>query len=271
MKIICWITLCDDDNPAVFAELCKRFPWGKRNSLFLSEYPIEATETNDVLRLLEQQGMRPASRSKYPRSSEEYGLQYRYEYDRSDYEQAELLIPMPKASVGQVVTRSAKGLLKLEGHAYRKAYSIACANWPWRVVSDRVKKAIEDAGLSHAVFRPTDKEDENDRTEGITVWELTSDFILPPLSPRGTAVHNDGTPFSGDYGKGFQLEEGFFSFPELHYTRSSLVEAGPFDFGLTRELYGGDHPRLITSQRFYQLCAKLKIRTEWIPVRIDPN
>jgi len=106
-------------------------------------------------------------------------------------------------------------------------------------------------------------------------WELTSEFVLPPLNNASLLFNNDGQPFDGDYDKGCFLVEGCYWPGELHYKRSTLQTVGPFDLARTHERFGNkdsvSFPRLIASRNFYDFCKNQKLNLDWWPVRVDPD
>lgn len=102
--------------------------------------------------------------------------------------------------------------------------------------------------------------------------ELTSDFILPPLSPTMRIEYEDGTKFDGDFKRRYVIREGLYRTPELHYLSSSLEGLEPFDLACSFEWWGSEvSRRTIASKRFYQFCVDQGVETEWVPVRIDPG
>ena len=80
----------------------------------------------------------------------------------------------------------------------------------WIVVSDRIKRLLEQTSLKHILIRETEVTGKGrERFEG-QFWELTSDLILPPLSPYCKLMNNDSWPFHGDYDKGCHYKEGLY-------------------------------------------------------------
>jgi hypothetical protein len=106
-------------------------------------------------------------------------------------------------------------------------------------------------------------------------WELTSDFELPPLSPAMDLRDNNGNPIArGEVSNGCHRYEGLYIHPELHYRAEDLETMKPCDLAWTAESFGGvpsaDARVLIASNRFYRFCVDHALKTEWVPVRIDP-
>ena len=150
-------------------------------------------------------------------------------------------------------------------------------------VTNDLRLKLQQAKLSHLSFRETliedDEEAEERYSEGIKerpeildpFWELTSDLILPPMSPDSKFVDHDGQPFTGDLSKGCFLYDGFLHDPDPHYLAGSLDLASPFDLALTNERFGNyegvSYRRLIASKGFYNFCVSNHLKMNWIPVR----
>jgi hypothetical protein len=109
------------------------------------------------------------------------------------------------------------------------------------------------------------------------LWELSSDLVLPRLSPRCQLQDEKGEPVRDDFSTGIFLREDLYQPPELRYTRSSIRKVEPFDLALTYEPLSGWYPtwewyrHLVASKRFYEFCKARKLKMDWIPVRIDPD
>jgi hypothetical protein len=256
-------------------------PVSSRRSYFRFEFPHEDSRVGEILALLKAQGMRPwpdgTSEASREATANEYRLTYLRQYEQSDYEKAPLLVPAPHARADLDRSLESDGFLHLLSREMSKGWSFAEACWWWVVVRGHVKTAIESAGLNHVAFKPVkvnfkDREIETDR-----LWELTSSFELPPLSPICTLFHSNMTPFSGDYSKGCRLEERHYVPAEFHYRREDLAKLGDFDLARTHEEFPYSHPnprkyhKLVASQRFYRFCRQQKYQMNWIPVRIDPD
>jgi hypothetical protein len=210
----------------------------------------------------------------------EYWLMLDREYCRSDYEQSELLVPSPhaRADLADRDLELADGLLHLEPHNLRRKWAMADACGWWVVVRKHVRDALQASGLKGLAFRPAKVNSETHEWSEDEFWELASTVTLPPLSPRCTLVHNDGSPFTGDLSRGCQLVEGFYRPAEFHYRRADLPDLASFDCARTHEQFPIARPnetrtfhKLVVSQRFYRFCRQQKFACDWIPVRIDPE
>jgi hypothetical protein len=193
------------------------------------------------------------------------------EYEATDLDAAELFQPDPERHVGHSIERSIVGRLKLQRRHLRLRNYLGKADWPWLVVSADMREKMEEAGLKRLRFKETEAGGATLKDETNQIWELDSWTELPPMSPKCDFRHDDGTPFTGDYSRGWNLVDGFYS-PEFHYTRSAVESAGEFDLARTHERWGdADAPRkLVCSRRFYEFCTKHNIPMKWTPVRIHP-
>ncbi len=109
-------------------------------------------------------------------------------------------------------------------------------------------------------------------------WELTSDLILPRVSPRCDVRDWHGRPIPPDApvtaNDCVKLVEGDFVVPEARYLRRDLQAIGEFDVALTFESTTPTFVKhrdrnLIVSQRFYQFCQTHGLKAQWSPVHVD--
>ncbi len=219
-----------------------------------------------------------------PREPDEYDYSLSRVYDAADLRAAELLELHPPSEAGvHHEWRRSIDLQLAVGKPSRHAI-ITVSRHGCYAVKDDAKKRLESENLRGVVFKPAitrysiddDEDDDDDLPDNSDVWwELTSDIVLPPLAPSMTLLHEDNTPFQGDFRKGCKRQEGYYNHAELHYRCADIVGVGPFDLALTYEMFGGlpnQFDRLVVvSQRFYQACVKHRIKTGFIPVRIDEN
>lgn len=231
----------------------------------------------------------------------EFSLELRRSYDKSDWEPAEFLQPRPKLLIDDDSGRSMTGVVLVQPRILKCNLTVAQADWPAIVVSEKLKSQILEGGMQHIMFRPvgiigkpeegyaqswyrltTSEAREKAKSATITkfaegLWELSSDLVLPRLSPQCQLQDEKGNPVRDDFSTGTFLREDFYKPPELHYTRGSIQNAGPFDLALTYEPLSGWYPtwqwyrHLVASKRFYEFCKARKLKMDWIPVRIDPD
>ncbi len=266
--------------------LCSIYPKGRTGSL---GHAFRATLPFSDPRVAKIEGiLNDASYRRWDRLSESLDHEYVYQlsrvYDTADLKAAELLElhPPSEAGVHYEWRRSFDTQLAV-GKPSRHAI-ITVARHGCYAVKDDAKKRLDTENLRGVVFKPAitrysiddDEDDDDDLPDNDDVWwELTSDIVLPPLAPSMTLLHEDNTPFKGDFRKGCKRREGYYNHAELHYRRADIDAVGPFDLALTHEMFGGlpnQFDRLVVvSQRFYQACVKHRVKTGFIPVRIDEN
>jgi hypothetical protein len=182
-------------------------------------------------------------------------FKYIREYDASDLENAVLLMPMPEAYTGNV-KRNEDGLLELspdknsmreELVPFRK-FDIGFAYSMTLICSDGLRAKLEASGLKRLCFKPLLNKYNLKAGPIPGYWELTGDYILPPLANP-------------------DLFEGFYWPAEYHYRASDLKDAPEFDLALACE-----YKEPIVSQRFYGFCIREKLAMNtWTPVRIDAD
>jgi hypothetical protein len=225
----------------------------------------------------------------------EYSVVIDREYDESDLSPCEYLI-LSSPGFADADPPLHNGCLRIlmkpsGGSAFSSHYDFqSVVPWPGtRVVSDRVRKLLEDSGLKRVVFKPTfvipaGKRPSSDISAlpwdgfGDPWWELTSELTMPKLSPRAILLNNKGQRIADDFSDGCFLREGIDSLdalinpPEPTYRRSDIEALGEFDVAVMFEPMGGhplaSHHPLIVSNRFYRFCRKHKLKVNFVPVRI---
>jgi hypothetical protein len=221
----------------------------------------------------------------------EFWLRLDREYAAADLAACEYLriAPPPKAFHMEAYRRTEAGHIILPKWKMPRGFDVMITHLQIAYfTTERARSALEDAGLQHVVFRPAfygpyrlqEGETEESIAEryGRPYWELDSDFTLPPLSPSMRFTDKNGRPWvRDDFSNGLQPREGLFSHPELHYRRSDLEDLAPFDLARTYEPFGNysgydrQNCPLIASRRFYETCVANKLKTGWVPVRIEPE
>jgi hypothetical protein len=278
-------------SAALFAELCRLYPAGRKHAdrpldsqQFKAEFPLEDAVFAEILKTLARHDILPwTDHSRMPLPGKEFELIYRREYDETDFESSKLLEcdpPIRHCDEG----RSSRGQLKLDRHSLKlnRRFFKSSMSAAKIVVSEKTMKVLKKAKLKHLKFRPTiliDAKGDQDYELGWDGWsdprwELTSDLVLPKMSRDLQLVTFDGSPVKGDdYSNGCLIHEGFYRPPEIHYRRKDLPPLESFDVALSYEPIGTNplvqERALIFSNRFYQVCKELKLKADWVPVRID--
>lgn len=263
----------------VFRDLCRLHPEGEQGRRFACRLPQDDPVFRAVVDRLAHAGFRPWDDRFRKRQPDEYTLDLEREYLADDFRDGAYFEPIPQAYC-EGLTRDDEGRIELNVDRLQPGVALALAHASWLVASPQIKAEIEGAGLRHAVFRPTSLADEIEgpipwEGHGDPLWELTSDLLLPLLSPSCTLFHDDGQQFTGDYSRGCLLKEGLFRGAELRYKASDLAGVEAFDLARTHERFGlrgpGDEDRrLVASRRFYEFCTGHGVGMDWIPVRIEP-
>ena len=104
---------------------------------------------------------------------------------------------------------------------------------------------------------------------------------MPPLLNRLVHVTDGEDCDPAIKEKGCAVDDFYFP-PILRFNAQDIRTLEPFDFALTRELFGsGDkmrdpvfpdpimRPELIVSQRFRKWCEKKKLKVYWMPVTLE--
>lgn len=197
-------------------------------------------------------------------------------YDRKDFQAAPALLLNPVSHVFSIEPRTDDGRLVVETRNLKPTVRLGATHYGL-VVAAEIKEALEREGLVGLIFRPIEfrglARAVADRSARF--WELDSEVILPPLSPRMRFYHaSGGAEVSGDgpppfvYREGPDFPEINSEPPELHYTAESWADVPPFDLARTRERPLGDRGIPIASPKLYRALAGLKVSVAWVPVRV---
>lgn len=214
------------------------------------------------------------------------------EYDADDFAKCKLLEfrPPPEANNYGAIERGGPNgdgdMIVPEQQMPEVDFDFLFGRGYWYFVPERIKAVLQSGDLVGVRFRPTyyfplgmsvEDTDETVRARhGTPYWELDSDRRLPPLSPSIVLVDDkqQAVPH-GSPGPCHPRIDGLYRSSELHYRASDLAKIGPFDLARTFEQFvpfgsPGDRP-LIASKRFYDFCTEHRLKTGWVPVRIDPD
>lgn len=294
MKILARLSISSSEvDPVLLAKLRSEFPEQEALRGFSLVKHIDDNCMQEALDLLGAAGLRPwdFNQERPLEVGVEYYLTYERVYDATDLSACEYLqiLPPPKAFHMEAYWRTESGRIILPKYKMPRGFDIMITNL--RIAyfaTERAKTTIEEARLRNISFLPAcfgparlqkgDTEDSIAAQYGRFYWEIDSDFTMPPLSPSMRFKTADGSPWRrGDYSNGLHACEGLFRRPELHYRRSDLDRLEPFDLARTLEPFGNYRSYdkqlcpLIASGRFYETCVAGKLKTGWIPVRVDPD
>ena len=222
---------------------------------------------------------------RYSVNSSDYNSSYGYDisrfYEPDDLKHAELLLLVRKGRIHNTLepARDEQGRLYLLASKAKESLKLGNLLWPdWVIVSDKVRRSLEGAGLVGLRFIEVAIKGKSTYLASEPFWELQSSITLPKMPDRGNLFHPEFhpdhptvEPFQGDYSRTIFINDAPFFNGEVHYRRSDLTVLGQFDIAATFENYMETHPALVVSQRFYQHCLKHKIPLPVEPVRIDPD
>lgn len=251
--------------------------------LYLSTADVRFDE---LLRLLDGWGYRRWGGEKRRDDLREYSVYLFRIYDKSDWDDAQYLELWPSGE--HCITnegRDSHGRLMLARptlkHPRRVGLSLTAATLGVVLVTQHARDVLDRCGLHGLRFRPTVLVRGTGLREHATRpipwdqyksslpwWELTSDIVLPSLSPS-LDLRNWKTR------QPFRPTERLTacSLPaELHYRRADLAALPPFDVAHTFENFGPAHSpsyRTVVSKRFYDCCVAHALKSHWAPVRID--
>lgn len=193
-----------------------------------------------------------------------YDYQIVRHYEPEDTKAAPLLmLQTQKRMFRERLKRDNSGRLMLPARQSGTSIKIASGMFNhWFVVSDLVRKVLEDAELAGLLFRETILKGSSARATTEALWEIDSNIKLPKMTNSYRNEHSV-VPC-------YVIDERPYRYGEPHYRQQDLRPLGQFDIARTFEPLGSE-PALIISQSFYQRCLKHKIPLEVRPVRIDPD
>lgn len=277
-----------DDLVAIYpeGERIGGSPDKRTRSFCFIDIPREDPRVEKVLNTLKMHGWYPKVDQALPYQPNEFWLTFKRKYSPRDYEKSEYLQISARGGANSFFRHRKTGFLKVSAAHLRRTRANVLA--PALLVRDCVRKLLESSDLRHLVFRPIlpveNANYENDEGDvvvswdriGDKWWELTSDFVLPPLNLGKIEFLDSVTflPITDPTKQTPVLREGLYFEPELHFRRADMEALEPFDLALTREFNGrvGDgsnEPWRVASQELYQFFKKHKITAGWQPVRLD--
>lgn len=214
--------------------------------------------------------------------------QYRV-YSHDDWQGHELLRlnPLehryPCSDDAEVMERTAEGLARVAVDEIPPGVDFLRAHGVSALVPHRVRFVLEQAGLYRLRYRPTVPVRVVDELKPIADcswnefpepwWELTSDLVLPPVSPSMALVSWSGKPIVRGSTDMCAASDGsgFLGFPELRYLRAEVEALGSFDLAHVFERSSPStlDRALVASRRFYEVCREHDLGVNWIPVHLE--
>lgn len=253
-----------------------------------------APEHGVVLRSLSDSGLTDWSRHAIPRLPTQYRLRVDRDYTEHDLNQYQYL----RATTGRTWPggwRGDDGMIPLPRTFFPKRQ---LREWAYHtdeilLVTSLFRSCLEQGGLSHLQFRPTQVWSDTDTvlvdTKPVTFvprtppprclswdeigeepwWEMTSDLVLPRVAPSMPLGSQEGDSQERTFGVWVYNNNPVW---ELNYRDEDLKQVEPFDAALTFERWRGSRDEnrfLIVSQRFRQAVLKHGLGMGFVPVHVE--
>ena len=286
MRVLAKVSTVErEGSEGLYRQLCDIYPEGDFHGRgFAFTLPYDEPRTQTLLAVLADHGFQPINSAVPGQTRPLYSLSLVREYTTHDFEEAELLRPVPLVyydsgwTLDGRVTLIAQTGLDDNDEPYpggiQPDEDIAQAQFAC-VVSSRLRGLLEQSSLTHFAFKDVVIDDPEDIHLPGPIWQLTSDLILPPLSPRNFLTDAYGKVLaSGERGvgqtfvrEGQTVPDALYEPVEMHYSRAVLDTVGSFDLALAYEWSSSGY--LVVSSRFYRFCTEAGLKMRWEPVRID--
>lgn len=265
---------------------------GRYRSTFSIDLPSMDPRMLDILHIVAAEFVTPLeslAHAAQPRSGFTYKRYRAYNHD--DWNCCELLRmdPLshayPSSDEVGAIDRTNDGFARLAVEEipmrvdFLRAYGLPAA------VPQRVRSLLDRAGLESVVFRPTCPVRVVDAIDPVADctwsefpepwWELTSNLVLPPVSPSMKVSYASGSSTSRGSPDtcGISDGSGFHGLPELRYLRTEIEALGYFDLAHVFERSSSSmfDRALVASRRFYKTCCENNLGVNWIPVHIEDD
>ncbi len=252
---IVYLFIDDERYPRLMDELSRM---GIRASeIRTKQFPEKELDSAEFL------DMGPAGYWGYPQPEDEMDAWQRASYDLST--------ACPKCGYGAIQDRP----FLIKGEPKFGRNDILALNWTYEfLVTDRLRKLIEDAGLTGAEFWPLLRYKKNIPVPGYSQLHVIN--TLPPMSPN-TEIVDSKLPEAhpercscGKFGRRRAFDPIFGMPVPIRYERKSLRDAK--DFNLSSEWLGlfDARPKRIVSHKVYQLFSSYGIkRVVFEPVIVE--
>jgi len=273
MKTTCKIQVFDDDvGQECFSELVRLCSESIHNGVLRLAVPPDHPIIPKVISVLEAHELKMPPNAKTPSGKEFIDIEYLRKFDDEDLAAAKYLQIAAEESVSNFYNRTSSGVLQIKTGYHNKRFRVASV-FGKIVVHDTVREEFKNQKFKHLLLRRCEVYGGGaEKHENFPIWEVTSDLVLPPLSPKCKFCDCYGGSEYTDPTKGCTIDDGLYVPTQHRYRESDLSSVEPFDTAHTREAFGfglASH-RLIVSQRFYQFCKKQKFKMWWYPVVLDP-
>ncbi|MEO7716585.1 MAG: hypothetical protein ABIY70_10300 [Capsulimonas sp.] len=273
----------DEVGDVLFERLCKIYPPGQKRNGFSIEGDSTSEDSQAVLACLSLEGWKPINPLAYvPRS---FWMGVTHVFDDHDLAQAQYLVLTPEIYCDGGRTKEGMVILVSNpsgaDNALPPGEEFVSAGGAGIAVSERVRRLMEIGAFGHVVFKELLLTETFGPDPRIVkpFWQMTSDFIMPSLSPQKCVLLDESNkPYDGDPAKpyylwgGVEVPDVLVKPVDIYYKASDIAALEPFDLALTRERIGGyGLPLHIISQRFYQFCVSKGLKVNCRPVFIDSD
>jgi hypothetical protein len=257
-----------DLGQSLFDEIITIYPDDSTERFFHCELCDDDPQLRTILDLLRANKFVPKSERPTEPSLKVFALEKERIYNTEDLNSAAYVRPTATHDF-DVEYRDNSGRIMLESTFMKGTRRVGFASMSL-IVSAVMRRKLEISGFLNLIFRPVLLD--NKMTDDW--WELTSELIMPPVSPPCEVIYfNSGKPFTGDYTQSLAVRENGIKPTEFHYKQREILVLEPFDCGRTKECFGGAgvDRAFIISNRLYRFLEREKAKLKWTPVRIDPD
>jgi hypothetical protein len=240
---------------------------GSQDHAFHCMLPSESGTVKQLVDRLNEAGLKPHTRGKRRVKGGEYIFVLHRRYEYADLVQLQFVECMPLDCLSHPKTDQSDRIV-----AHRREFKARdrikryFAVEHRLLVRDDVKTVLESAALAHVHFRLVILKPAREKRRDW--WELTSDFVMPRLSPSLEITSGGKRVERGHSAYAWGFSEGVYAYPELRYLRKDVEALQPFDLAVTHEGQSGSK-RHVMSQRFYETCISNGIDTNWLPVHVE--
>lgn len=233
--------------------------------------PTDDPKIPQVISVLELHGLKMRPNAYVPAEREFIDIIHRREFEETDFESAKYLNVRASVSICHRNERTQDGSLRVYMDDINRRFRMASVS-DQIVVTDSVREEFEEQRFEHLAFRRCVVAGA-ENLEDFSIWEVTSDLVLPPFSPGCKLCDSYGGNDYTNPEKGLAINDGLHLPTQYRYRAKDLLSVEPFDAAQTREAvgFGHIHHPLIVSQRFYQFCKKQKFKLWWYPVVLDQD
>ncbi|MEM9108897.1 MAG: hypothetical protein AAGC72_02635 [Planctomycetota bacterium] len=215
-----------------------------------------------------------------------YSLRFTRHYEPDDWSQAELLDPCysPDSCVEEFRSH-VDGKIVVGGLDMAANMDIYVPDYGHMLIPNRTKKIFENSILVGMSFERVRVVEDGGHTQDpfeeveppshleteAPFWVVLPEVTMPPLSSSMDLTDSNGmSQAPGDPKAYYNMKEGMYTHPEMHFRRHEVETMPLFDVAKTIERFG-QSPKTVVSPRFYRFCIDQGIEGHWAPVRLDED